>query len=119
MESGAKLSGTEPLSSEFDSTRVDKPVTVYSYVGTLADDLGKDGDFYVEEMTNVLYGPKADGVWPEVGISAAGLCKRSWIGVSRARMSKAQQESQRGGPIVWLQRFLRSIRLSGRRAAAR
>ena len=35
-------------------------------------DLGIDGDFYLNTGTNVLWGPKAAGVWPAVGVSMVG-----------------------------------------------
>jgi hypothetical protein len=116
MDAGVKQAKSEPLFSGFDSTRVEKPVTVYSYVGTLADSFGSDGDFYVEEMTNVLYGPKAEGVWPEAGVSAAGLCKRTWIGVTRARMKKVRQDSESRLSFLPLIRFLRAVRSFLRKA---
>jgi len=34
--------------------------------------VGADGDFYINTTTNVLWGPKAAGVWPVVGVSMIG-----------------------------------------------
>lgn len=34
-------------------------------------DIGKDGDFYVNTTTGMLFGPKANGAWPP-GVSVAG-----------------------------------------------
>ena len=36
------------------------------------DDLGNDGDFYIDTATAILYGPKASGAWPGVGTSLVG-----------------------------------------------
>lgn len=36
------------------------------------DDLGNDGDFYLDTATSVLYGPKASGAWPATGTSLVG-----------------------------------------------
>jgi len=71
---------------EWESTHNEKPVKILSYLGNLPNQFGNDGDFYVDEKTNLLYGPKKDGAWPETGVQAAGLCKRTWIAFNRMRV---------------------------------
>jgi len=82
--------GNPPLpkykSWEWESAHTEKPVKILSYMGSLPNQFGNDGDFYVDEMTNMLYGPKKDGAWPENGVLAAGLCKRTWIAFNRMRV---------------------------------
>src|SRR5690606_25110230 len=34
---------------------------------------GRDGDYYLDRSTSILYGPKAAGVWPTPGLSLLGL----------------------------------------------
>ena len=34
--------------------------------------IGTDGDFYINTATNVLWGPKASGAWPVLGVSMVG-----------------------------------------------
>jgi hypothetical protein len=71
---------------EWESGQNEKPVKILSYTGSLPNQFGNDGDFYVDEMTNMLYGPKVAGVWPETGVLATGLCKRTWIAFTRMRV---------------------------------
>jgi len=40
------------------------PATVLSGSGPPTDDIGSDGDTYVDVDSNLTYGPKAAGVWP-------------------------------------------------------
>ncbi len=88
--------GKTPLpkykSWEWETAHTEKPVRILSYMGSLPDQFGSDGDFYVDEMTNMLYGPKKDGAWPENGVLAAGLCKRTWVSFNRMRVPSKQQE---------------------------
>ncbi len=37
-----------------------------------ASGVGIDGDFYINTSTNILFGPKAAGAWPVVGVSMIG-----------------------------------------------
>ena len=86
---------TQVLGIGFPST--ERPVKIIPYFGSLPNSIGSDGDFYVDEMTNMLYGPKTDGVWPEDGVSAAGLCKRTFItltGSRTAHVSPARSEGR-------------------------
>jgi hypothetical protein len=98
-------------SSLGDATQVERPVKILSYMGSLPDKVGNDGDFYVDEMTNMLYGPKANGIWPEDGVIAAGLCKRTWIAITRSRAAAAPAESGLMRYLKSYWRFLSSIRL--------
>lgn len=34
--------------------------------------LGRDGEFYIDATSATLYGPKADGVWPALGVALVG-----------------------------------------------
>jgi hypothetical protein len=77
---------------EWESAQNEKPVKILSYMGSLPNQFGNDGDFYVDEMTNMLYGPKKDGVWPENGVIATGLCKRTWIAFTRMRVPSKRPE---------------------------
>lgn len=42
---------------------LEAPSQVYRGQGTPSDDLGKLGDYYVDESTNEIYGPKLDTSW--------------------------------------------------------
>src|SRR5690554_3496072 len=46
--------------------------TIRAAAGAPENSLGNDGDFYFDTEDKVLYGPKADGEWPEEGVSLAG-----------------------------------------------
>lgn len=46
--------------------------TVLNGTGAPASSLGHDGDFYIDTAANALYGPKAGGAWPAVGVSLVG-----------------------------------------------
>ena len=59
-----------------DATKPEAAVKVLVYVGTPSDRIGNDGDFYLEEETNLLYGPKANGTWPEDGVQVSGPVMR-------------------------------------------
>ena len=65
-------------------------VRVISYLGSASDEIGNNGDFYVDELTNILYGPKTSGVWPEEGMTVDGpvVCKRTFIQLNAARLRK-------------------------------
>jgi hypothetical protein len=54
------------------ATDPELPVRVWFYSGTASNCIGKDGDFYLEDETNVLYGPKVNGAWPEDGVKVTG-----------------------------------------------
>lgn len=59
-----------------DATKPEAAVKVLVYVGTPSNRIGSDGDFYLEEETNLLYGPKANGLWPEDGVPVSGPVMR-------------------------------------------
>ncbi|HEY7210379.1 MAG TPA: hypothetical protein VH477_08910, partial [Bryobacteraceae bacterium] len=46
--------------------------TVWNGTGTPASTLGQNGDFFLNNSTHVLYGPKASGAWPGTGVSLVG-----------------------------------------------
>lgn len=101
---------------EPEGGQVEKPVKIISYFGSLPNEAGNDGDFYVDEMTNMLYGPKVDGVWPEEGVNAAGLCKRTFIAMTSGRPRALRQERRFGWNIWLMLRFVFTGSL-GRRSA--
>jgi len=45
--------------------------TVLNGAGNPANSFGNNGDFYINTTSNILFGPKANGVWP-IGISLVG-----------------------------------------------
>ena len=45
---------------------------VLNGTGAPAASLGNDGDFYLDTIASVLYGPKASGAWPTSGVSLIG-----------------------------------------------
>jgi hypothetical protein len=96
LETSSVVENGPPLpqyrSWEWETAQNEKPVKILSYMGSLPNQFGNDGDFYVDEMTNMLYGPKKDGQWPETGVLAAGLCKRTWIAFNRMRVPSKVQE---------------------------
>lgn len=46
--------------------------TIRAAAGAPEASLGNDGDFYFDTTAKVLYGPKADGEWPENGVNLQG-----------------------------------------------
>jgi integrin beta 8 len=46
--------------------------TILSGNGTPLDELGRDGDFYLDRTSSILYGPKANGAWPSSGAGLIG-----------------------------------------------
>jgi hypothetical protein len=62
--------------TEAGATKPEAAVRVFFYIGTPGNTIGRDGDFYLEEETNILYGPKAWGVWPEEGVKVSGSLMR-------------------------------------------
>jgi hypothetical protein len=77
----------KPRYREIHSGGPEPPVKVISYMGSATDTVGNDGDFYVDELTNILYGPKAGGVWPEDGVVVDGpvVCKRTFLQLKSGR----------------------------------
>jgi hypothetical protein len=45
---------------------------VLNGTGAPASTVGNDGDFYLDNTADVLYGPKSNGTWPANGVSLAG-----------------------------------------------
>lgn len=46
--------------------------TVRNGSGTPASSLGADGDFYIDTLNKLLYGPKASGAWPTPAVTLIG-----------------------------------------------
>jgi hypothetical protein len=46
--------------------------TVLNGSGAPAGSLGRNGDFYLDTTSEVLYGPKTAGAWPATGVSLVG-----------------------------------------------
>jgi len=42
---------------------------IWSGSGAPTDNIGADGDFYLDTSTSTLYGPKTDGKWPSSGVT--------------------------------------------------
>jgi hypothetical protein len=84
----------------------EKPVKIISYLGSLPDKYGNDGDFYLDEMSNMLYGPKTDGVWPEEGVRAVGICKRTFINLTRMHDTSTDSQSSFKWSFKVIFRFL-------------
>jgi hypothetical protein len=42
---------------------------ILSGSGAPTDDIGANGDFYLDTSTSTLYGPKTDGKWPATGVT--------------------------------------------------
>jgi len=102
---------------EWEAPQNEKPVKILSYTGSLPNQFGNDGDFYVDEITNMLYGPKKNGVWPDTGVLATGLCKRTWIAFTRMRVPSKIPDRSLAVRLKALFRFLlplRSLFRSGR-----
>ena len=94
MENAAPLTVKRPsysvaTSLDMDSTKPEPPAQLFAYVGTPSDDIGADGDFYLEEETNLLYGPKVNGTWPDEGEMISGpVIRRRKKGYQRAWCAK-------------------------------
>lgn len=46
--------------------------TILNGAGPPSSSIGNNGDFYIDTTNHVMYGPKANGVWPATGISLVG-----------------------------------------------
>ena len=47
-------------------------ITMLGGVSPPSYDIGKDGEYYLDGSTGILYGPKAGGAWPASGLSLVG-----------------------------------------------
>jgi hypothetical protein len=45
---------------------------IYSGIGIPSNSLGVDGDYYLDQASAILYGPKASNVWPGSGLDLRG-----------------------------------------------
>lgn len=57
---------------DFTIPRGDPGASVLSGSGAPSAGTGSDGDFYIDLVTDELYGPKAGGVWPTPPVSLVG-----------------------------------------------
>jgi hypothetical protein len=46
--------------------------TIWSGSGAPTAGIGQNGDFYIDNVGHVIYGPKASGAWPGTGVSLIG-----------------------------------------------
>lgn len=46
--------------------------TVLNGTSNPTSSIGNNGDFYINTISNIIYGPKASGNWPAVGVSLVG-----------------------------------------------
>jgi hypothetical protein len=76
---------------------VERSVKVIPYMGTASNHIGNDGDFYLDQLVNVLYGPKKDGVWPDDGIEVNGpiLSKRTFWGIRSGHFRSTPKPKRR------------------------
>jgi hypothetical protein len=51
---------------------VDGNTIISGVESTPNNDIGKDGDYYLDRINYVLFGPKSDNEWPETGVSLIG-----------------------------------------------
>jgi len=96
-------------------TKPEPSIRIFSYNGWPTNDMGRDGDFFIDELDNMLYGPKADGAWPEDGVPASGVCKRNFFGMYSAPLrttSRPLRENRVIHGIKALLRFLLGVRNS-------
>ncbi|MGC4393790.1 hypothetical protein [Hydrogenophaga sp. T2] len=49
-----------------------RPPVVIAGAGAPGDSVGNDGDYYLDTAASLLYGPKAGGAWPPLGVSLTG-----------------------------------------------
>jgi hypothetical protein len=105
-----------------DHTSPEPQIRIFSYVGTPTNTFAEDGDYYVDELTNLLYGPKTDGVWPENGIPAIGVCKRSVYGIRAAPSRQSEFKNgrlSRGARFLWQWCNMLRLRIVGSRPSER
>jgi hypothetical protein len=96
-----------------------KPETwnrIFSYVGRPTNSLGDDGDYYIDERTNLLHGPKATGAWPENGSPVHSVCKRSTVELSVVLSPRVRQQKK---SFTWDGRMLSQWRNKLRRSFVR
>jgi hypothetical protein len=105
-----KLSCNEASKAKIaNPAKIDRPVRIFSYNGWPTNDLGKDGDFFIDELDNMLYGPKTDGAWPESGVPAVGVCKRNFFGMTAAPLRSTSKPPEGSSLIRGIKAFLRFL----------
>jgi len=99
-------------SSWLDRATADHPVKVISYMGAPSNNVGNNGDFCVDEMCNILYGPKTGGFWPEDGVRITGpvVCKRTFIAIEAARSTRRLSTSPPPSDRKLVSGFMRKLR---------
>jgi hypothetical protein len=50
-----------------------KGSSILTSPGLPSNSLGRDGDYYLDSVSDILYGPKVSGSWPPTGILLRGL----------------------------------------------
>ncbi len=110
LKAEPKLScNEESKDKDGNPSETDRPVRIFSYNGWPANDLGRDGDFFIDELDNMLYGPKTDGVWPEAGVPAAGVCKRNFFGMTAAPLRSTAKPPKENSLMRGIKAFLRFL----------
>jgi hypothetical protein len=94
-------------------TKPERPVQIYSYWGSPADNVGEDGDFVFEEMSGSLIGPKENGKWPEDLIPIEGPVLGKHGCFPRWRSRKEQTCKQESSFVSWLRSLLRFFSTGG------
>jgi len=98
---------------EQDCTKPERPVGIYSYVGSPSDNVARDGDFLFEEITGSLIGPKANGKWPEDfkriedRVVGKHRCYPRW------RSLNERVGAREGFLSGWFKRVIRFLRIGG------
>lgn len=97
-----------------ESAQVDREVRLIPYNGFPSDSVGRNGDLVLDQLSNTLYGPKADGVWPLEGVQVEGpvVCRQKWV-----KLSKIQEENKPAVPkknVAWLVKAILRFLLTGR-----
>ena len=118
MEYSPKLTASRrnSLTDPDSATKPEAAVRVFFYVGTPGNTIGKDGDFYLEEETNVLYGPKAWGIWPEEGVKVSGPLMRKrrkekqepWS-IDPSQLPGGERSSERSWRVWFFQQLLKQL----------
>jgi len=85
-----------PPSVDFDCTKPERPVRIYSYWGSPLDSVGEDGDYVLEEISGSLIGPKTNGRWPEDFVPIEGPV------VGKRGCFPRWKSPQKRNAIMWL-----------------
>ena len=69
---GPKASGAWPTGVSIVGPTGPAGTSLRAGPGAPASGIGNNGDWYIDDVAFVLYGPKASGVWPSSGMSLVG-----------------------------------------------